>query len=164
MALTKLNLSNSDIASLTDFNLSHDDMPSGSILQVKHHTIDPGTQSTTSLSLVESGLTVSITPKASTSKFLILVSMHEIYIDSSNKAIGIVIAKNGTPLNDTDRATLGFHGGGVNYFNVNLHAYDAPNTTSEITYSVQVKSTYGSSVRWNGDNTPTFLTVMEIAG
>mgnify|MGYP001477574786 CR=1 FL=1 len=137
----------------------------GSVLQVKHHVIDPGTNSTTSLSLIESGLSVNITPHSTNSKFLLLASMHEIYIDQSAKAIGIVLARGGSRLNDTDNATLGYTtSGGGNYFNVNLQAFDEPNTTSQVTYSVMVRSLYGSEVRWNGDNTPSFLTVMEIAG
>ena len=136
----------------------------GSVLQVKNHTLDGGSQSTTSTSLVGSGLTLNITPTSSTSKFLILASMHEIFIADAQKAIGIAIARDGTRLHDTDAATLGYITGATNnYFNVNLQAYDSPSTTDTITYSVMVRSIYGSSVAWNGDNTPTFLTVMEIS-
>ena len=137
----------------------------GHVLQVKHHVVDPGTSSTSSTTLIESGLSINITPHSAGSKFLLLASMHEIYIDQSAKAIGLVLARGGSRLNDADAATLGYtSSAGANYFNVNLQAYDEPNTTSQVTYSVMVRSIYGSIVRWNGDNTPSFLTVMEIAG
>jgi hypothetical protein len=137
----------------------------GNILQVKHHVIDPGTQSTTSTSLVATGLTVDITPKSTASNMLILVCMNECYVSVSNDALSFAIARNGSRLSDTDNATLGYHSsGGSNYFNVNLHSYDSPNTTSQVTYSVLVKSRYGRSVKWCSDNTPAFLTVLEIAG
>lgn len=137
----------------------------GSVLQVKHHVIDDGTRTTSSITRVESGLSINITPHSTDSKFLLLASMHEIYIDQSAKAIGLVLARGGSRLNDADNATLGYTAsGGANYFNVNLQAFDEPNTTSQVTYSVMVRSIYGSLVRWSGDNTPSFLTVMEIAG
>ena len=141
-------------------------VPAGHVIQVKNHTIDPGTQSTSSGTLVETGLTINITPTSTSSKILILASMHECYIPASQKAIGLAIAKNGTRLYDTDNATLGYtNSAGANYFNANLQAYDSPNTTSQVTYSVMARSIYSpQSVAWCGDNTPSFLTVMEIAG
>ncbi len=140
-------------------------MPAGSVIRVKHHVIDPGTSSTTSTTLVETGLTVTLTPMSSSNKFLLLASMHEIYIDQSAKAIGLVLARDGSRLNDADNATLGYtSSAGANYFNVNLQAFDEPGTTSAVTYSVMLKSRYGSNVRWNSDSTPSFLTVLEIAG
>jgi hypothetical protein len=146
-------------------NVTGGNLPVGSVLQVKHHTIDPGTGSTTSQSLIETGLTVTITPRDANSKFLLLASMHECYVAASGRAIGFALARNGSRLYDTDGATLGYTAsGGANYFNVNLQAYDSPATNSQVTYSVMVKSMYGTSVSWNGDNTPTFFTVMEIAG
>jgi hypothetical protein len=137
----------------------------GAVLQVKNHTIDPGGQSTTSQTLVGTGLSIDITPRDANSKFLLLASMHECYVPSSQTAIGFAIAKNGSRLYDTDQATLGYTiSGGGNYFNVNLQAFDTPATTSQITYSVLVKSIYGTQVSWCGDSTPSFFTVIEIAG
>lgn len=137
----------------------------GAVLQVLNHTIDPGGQSTTSSTLVATGLSINITPRDANSKFLLLASMHECYVPASQKAIGFAIAKGGSRLYDTDNATLGYTiSGGGNYFNVNLQAFDSPATTSQITYSVLVRSLYGTTVSWCGDNTPSFFTVMEIAG
>jgi hypothetical protein len=136
----------------------------GHVVAMYHHNIDPGSQSTTSQTLVATGLTITLTPKSATSRFVLFASMHECYVSASANAIGFAIAKNGSRLFDTDGATLGYTAsGGANYFNVNLQAYDAPATTSSITYSVLVKSVYGTSVAWCGDNTPAFFTVMEIA-
>ena len=137
----------------------------GAVLQVKNHTIDPGGQSTTSQTLVATGLSINITPRDANSKFLLIASMHECYIPASAKAIGLAIAKNNSRLYDTDNATIGWTAsGGGNYFNVNLQAFDSPATTSQITYSVLVRSIYGTTVHWCGDNTPAFFTVLEIAG
>jgi hypothetical protein len=139
-------------------------MPAGHIVATYHHSIDPGSQSTTSQTLVETGLTITLTPKYQNSKFLMWASMHECYIGAANKGIGLALAKNGSRLFDTDAATLGYSSSSNNYFNVNLHGQDAPATTSSITYSVMVRSIYPpQSVAWCGDGTPSFLTVMEIA-
>ena len=136
----------------------------GHCVAIYHHTRDPGTQSTVSTTLVETGLTITLTPKSVNNKFLLWASMQECYVGASQKAIGIAFAKNGSRLYDTDSATLGYTAaGGANYINVNLHAMDTPATISSITYSVMVKSVYGDSVGWHGDNTPAFFTVMEIA-
>ena len=139
-------------------------MPAGHIVATYHHSIDPGSQSTTSATLVETGLTITLTPKYQNSKFLMWASMHECYIGAAQKAIGLVFAKNGTRLFDTDNATIGYSASVYNYFNVNLHGMDTPNTTSQITYSVMVRSIYPPQVvNWCGDNTPSFLTVMEMS-
>ena len=146
-------------------NVTGGNLPVGSVLQVKHHTIDPGTQNTTSQSLVATGLTITITPRDANSKFLLLASLHECFVGASSRAIGCALARNGSRLYDTDNASLGWTAsGGSNYFNINLQAYDSPATDSQVTYSVMVRSLYGTTVSYNGDNTPAFFTVMEIAG
>ena len=128
-----------------------------------HHSIDPGSQSTASGTLVESGLSITLTPKASNSKFLLWASMHECYIGAANKGIGLALAKNGSRLLIQTLATLGYSSSSNNYFNVNLHGQDAPcSTTSSITYSVMVHPLYPpQSVAVA--MAPSFLTVMEIA-
>ena len=140
----------------------------GNVLQVKHHTIDPGSQSTQSTSLINNGLNITITPKAASSSFLIMMCMNECYIPSQQNAIGFAIHRDnyGTVSGDTDTATIGYITGATNtYFNYNLHCYDSPNTTSAITYRGKIRSRYANTtIHWNGDSTPTFLTVLEIAG
>jgi len=140
----------------------------GHVLQVKHHTIDPGSQSTTSTSLVNNGLNITITPHNANSSFLIMMSMNECYIPGAQNAMGHAIHRDGhgTVSGDTDNGTIGYiTGASNNYFNYNLHCYDSPNTTSAVTYRGKIRSRYANTtIYWNGDNTPTFLTVMEIAG
>lgn len=161
LKVDQIQLSNGNTPTAGDLGLND----TGAVLQVKNHTIDPGSQSTSSTTLVGTGLSINITPRDANSKFLLTASMHECFTASSSRAIGLAIAKNGSRLYDTDNATLGFtSSGGANYFNVNLQAFDSPATTSQITYSVLVRSIYGTTVGWCGDNSPAFFTVMEIAG
>jgi len=139
-------------------------MPAGSVIQVVHHKHDPGTLSTTSTTLIDTGLTVTLTPTSASSKFLILASMWEVYIPDANKAIGLAINRNGTVIGDHNGATIGFQSSTSNYFNVNMQYFDSPNTTSPLTYKIQFRSVYGTLVYVHGDNTASYLTVMEIAG
>ena len=73
----------------------------GHCVAIYHHTRDPGSQSTTSTTLVETGLTITLTPKYSNSKFLLWASMHECYIGAASKAVEFKIYNRGvriTPL------------------------------------------------------------------
>jgi hypothetical protein len=141
-------------------------MPTGSVLQVKNHTLDPGGLSVTSSSLVETGLSVAITPSSTSSKIWITACMPMAKVPSSTHSIGFAIAKNGTALNDEANTTVGYTASaGTNFFNYNSQAFDSPSTTSSVTYSLMVKRPNGSSaVSVFTDGTPGFLTVMEIAG
>lgn len=136
----------------------------GHVVQVVHGK-QTGQQSTNSTTLIETGLSVSITPKKEENIFLILASLHECVVEGPQGAIGLVLARNGVALSNTNDATLGYtNSAGSNYFNVNLHDVDSPSTTNSITYSVLVQSKYeGRNVYWSGDGTPIFMTVMEIA-
>jgi hypothetical protein len=133
------------------------------VVQVAHHAHDPGNTTTTSSTLVDTGLTVTLTPRFSNSRFLLIASMTEVYLDGSNRAIGFAFNRNGTVIGDHNLATIGYNQGGYTYFNYNQMFYDAPNTGSALTYKVQYKSHYGTSVQIHADSTASYLTVMEIA-
>jgi len=139
-------------------------MPAGSVLQVVHHMHDPGSTATTSTTLIDTGLTVTLTPTSASSKFLILASMWEVYVPDAYKAVGLAINRNGTVIGDHSGATIGYQSSTSNFFNVNMQYFDSPNTTSPLTYKIQFKSFYGTSVSVHSDNTASYLTVMEIAG
>jgi hypothetical protein len=93
-----------------------------------------GMQSTTSTSYVSigSGLSVTVTPASTSSKFLILFS--------------------GT-MNGADGSTAGWEQGAWHYL-------DAPNTTSSITYEAKFKSGNGTSV-YLGDGSP-YITTLQV--
>ena len=139
-------------------------MPAGHIIQVVT-AVDDGSQSTSSQSLVDTGLTLDITPKFQNSKMQIFANMYECYSYDSNSAVRLslrrVVGGTDTELGDHDAATLGYTNSQA-YHNVAMQHLDEPNTTSTITYKVQMRSSSGGSVYVNGDNTQTQLCVMEI--
>ena len=57
-------------------------MPSGSVIQIQNATLAGASNSTTSTSFTDTGLTLNITPKFATSKILVLVH-HAISIQSN---------------------------------------------------------------------------------
>ena len=139
-------------------------MPAGTIIQVVT-AVDDGSQSTTSTSLVDTGLTLNITPKFQNSKMQIFANMYECYSADATSSVMIslrrVVGGTDTELGDHDSATLGYTRAQT-YDNIAVQHLDEPNTTSTITYKVQCKSSGGGTVYVNGDNTQTQLCVMEI--
>lgn len=135
----------------------------GCMVQFEHARHDPGSTAITSTSLVDTGLTLNITPKFSNSYFYIVASMYESYTGNSNSTIQYAINRNGTIVGDHQGATIGFQGASPHYWNTTLTYVDVPNTTGVLTYKIQAKSPYGHSVYYNSDNTQTHLQVMEIA-
>ena len=140
-------------------------MPAGHIIQVVT-AVDDGSQSTTSQTLVDTGLTLDITPKFQNSKMQIFANMYECYSADANSSVMIslrrVVGGTDTELGDHDSATLGYSRSQA-YDNIAVQHLDTPNTTSTITYKVQCKSSSGHVIYVNGDNTQTQLCVMEIA-
>ena len=137
----------------------------GMIVQVVT-AVDDGSQSTTSQTLVDTGLTLDITPKFQNSKMQIFANMYECYSPDASSSVQIslrrVVGGTDTEIGDHDAATLGYTRT-QEYDNVALQHLDTPNTTSTITYKIQIKSSGGYVVYVNGDNTQTQLCVMEVA-
>ena len=155
---------------------------SGRVLQVATSTLSTDF-STTSISYVDSGLSVSVTPTSSSSRFLLLANM-----SMTGGAGGVVIfyqfVRNstavgiGTQAGASNAATGGVYNdpgvgsGSQNalFMYTNANYIDSPATTSAVTYKIQVRNnTAGTAVYLNrrNDNYITAistLTVMEIAG
>ena len=119
---------------------------------------------TNSTSFVNIGLSATITPSSSTSKILIIAWIPECYVDASAKGMSLGIARNGSIITTTGSTTVGYTvSGGANYFTASLQYLDSPSTTSSTTYSIQVRSSYGSYVTVTGDNSNSYLTILEVA-
>jgi len=137
-------------------------LPAGSVLQVVVGNYVNIT-STTSTSYVDTGLSASITPTATSSKILVIVQASIELLQSGNSA-RFVIDRSGTKPQDpnfiqslaiNDGLTLAF-------------AYlDSPSSTSSLTYKIQFKNEQGGyTTRFgnaSGDYTYNTITLMEIA-
>jgi hypothetical protein len=145
-------------------------LPIGSVLQVVNLNLTTAS-TTNSSSWVTSGLTLSITPKFSTSKIFIIANFGIYMANQQSNIMSCSLFRGATNLGNTDSGMLdlypnsttnaGTSGGG------NLSYVDSPATTSATTYAVYLKSG-GTTVfgigGYNGRNTTSNITLMEIAG
>jgi hypothetical protein len=156
-------------------------LPAGSVLQVVSATkTDKFTHGTTTFTTV-TGLTASITPTNSSSKFLVLINVQGSQDVNVNDCF-VAIYRDSTPIGvgDTDESrtnnsfmlmtsATGWTASG------SMTTLDSPNTTSPITYSVKVAARNSGTIFINrsedngnytsGAGSPaSSITVMEIAG
>ena len=139
-------------------------LPAGSILQVVSATYASST-STTSSSLVDTGLTATITPTSSDSTILIFATL-SLYITSTggDTRIGGNLLRDATSVFEAGyiiRSNTGGHDKRI--YAVNLE--DSPATTSATVYKMQFKRTTGSDTIYVGINSePSSMILMEVAG
>ena len=173
MALTRIN--NQALPTI-----DHSNMPSGSVLQVKQATsTDAFTINTNDTWTDLSGLSVTITPKSTSSK--ILITVHLTGADDTNAYTRILLRRDSSSIAYGDsgtghESTFSMHGntsaGSAEQQVGSMTWLDSPATTSATTYKLQ-GSCYNSRIARfnynNGDantrqNTVSTITVMEIAG
>jgi hypothetical protein len=165
------------------FNNSTVQASAGVVLQVVSATkTDTASFSSSTFSDI-TGLSVSITPKFSTSKFLIIANVNGGWNNGVTK-IGIRLLRNSTAISIGDAAGSRTQVSGVAYWPVisyspcaiGVNYLDSPATTSAITYKFQANAmdNAGSvTINKGGDSdidtvstsrTASTITVMEIAG
>ena len=161
-------------------SLTSAQMPSGNILQVVSSTkTDSVALSGTPFADV-SGLSVSITPRSTTSKFLIISSINGQGAVSSS-FLATRLMRNSTPIcvgdsySSTASATAatGYTQDSGGQLNLTMTHIDSPSTISAITYKVQASSLHTSTAYINRSQqddgsysrarTTSTITVMEIA-
>jgi len=146
---------------------------SGSILQVVQGTSTTET-GITSGSATDTGLSVSITPKFSTSKILVLVTQEYLQTAPSGTTLfsAMYVVRNSTTLINGNRSiSMGVVGASGTTQTVTGSTYtmcyvDSPATTSATTYktqaNVQTVGT-GNAIYLQNNASPSYITVMEIA-
>ena len=150
--------------------------PTGSVLQVVSSNLT--TQMTSSsTSYVDTGLTATITPSASSSKILILVNV-SFCLNGDNNAFlqllrGSTVINSGSSGNETAWTAINSNSNAFSYSAAQqaCNYLDSPSTTSATTYKVQTKVANGSTTlainRRQNDTefgTTSNITLMEIAG
>ena len=135
----------------------------GAVLQVVNATYSTET-TTTSSTFVDVGLSASITPTASTSKILVMLSSNGLSNNAGNTGLSIQVLRGASVIFTTDigaayqTADNDSAGSSGNYL-------DSPATTSSTTYKVQFKRYTGAGTsKINHYGTTSFLTLLEIAG
>ena len=137
---------------------------SGHILQVVHYLWQSNT-STTSTSYVDSGLTATITPSSTSSKILVIGSANAVLTQAVNTGVRIGLFNGVTELT-TPQFFAGYDTASTdNQRNVPFSNLHSPSSTSAQTYIIKFYRNTGSgSVAIGGNNSNSFITLMEIAG
>lgn len=133
----------------------------GSVLQVVS-TSSFTNYSTTSATFQATNLGVTITPKYSTSKILVIVAGGNIDTTGINGEAETTIYRGATNLGTAD--------GLAHYFGstriivpIAMSYLDSPATTSATTYTTYFRSMSGGNISFNNGNGPASITVLEIA-
>lgn len=156
-------------ADITSGSLASARLPAGSILQVVTVTSSTSVTST-STSFITTGLTALITPRATSSRILCLVSMP--VVNNGNSTASIYTLFRGT-VSDTNLGTANnpsFKGFGQAYNAssavraiASWNFVDSPNTTSQTRYTVGFNPQSGGAEVMAEERTGV-LTLMEVAG
>ena len=132
----------------------------GKILQVVQGTLTT-TASRASTTFGDTGLSVSITPSATSSKILIMCTMLAGYDQNNQDRPRFKLLRDSTEIMGSDASSPGSRqtvvasvprqddGGGENMINVNFQFLDSPSTTSAITYKTQYSTRGGNTAYIN---------------
>jgi hypothetical protein len=155
-------------------NIPKSALPTGSVLQVVNGSTTTQTSTNTS-TLVDTGLSATITPTSSTSKILVIVDQNGITNASNASDVGMRLAllRNGSSILTIDGLGpyLGNYVGAGQWGigSISTNYLDSPSTTSAVTYKTQfsnrgVGSTGTVVVQQGGaSTTSSTITLMEIA-
>jgi len=136
----------------------------GSVLQVVQGTTTTQV-STTGITLVDTGLSVSITPLFSTSKILVMVDQSSVGKANADERVKIVLLRNSSQIATlTELAAYNASSQNNDIGSVTISYLDSPATTSAITYKTQFSTINGNGsaiVQWNPSTST--ITAMEIA-
>jgi len=142
-------------------------MPAGTVLQVVSATYSTEVSSTTS-TLIDTGVSASITPTSATSKIYIMVTHPQNFKSATtgSESIRFRILRNSTSIFSATEY-LGYTGSVMqSYFAAAFNYLDSPATTSATTYKTQFCNNFGSpngTVSVQSANTTSTITLMEIA-
>jgi hypothetical protein len=147
------------------FNDSSTQASAGKVLQVVQGTTSTQVTSASS-TYSNTGVTATITPKFSTSKILILLTMNGIGKETSNTTLNLKLQKNNSDLSIYAFNSVGYTGNTSSAFpGSSAYNYlDSPATTSATTYKVQFGSNANNATVYVQLNSAvSTITLMEIA-
>lgn len=134
------------------------------VLQVVNATYSTSTANATS-TYADTGLTASITPSASSSKILILVSQAGVGKETNNTAVALRLMRGATPIATFEAYGAFDNTAGINFVGTCGTTYlDSPATTSATTYKTQLQSIQNlANAIVQGNSGTSTITLMEIS-
>jgi hypothetical protein len=138
----------------------------GKVLQVLQNEL-VGQVSSSSSAFADTGLTVTITPSAATSKILVLVSLNGVGKRDNNTAVGTQLLRGATVISRGADDAAFTNDSSINVTALGMTFLDSPATTSATTYKVQFNSMNNNAsarinMYENANNSVSTITVMEI--
>jgi hypothetical protein len=138
-------------------------MPTGSVIQVVNGTTATQTATTTN-TLIDTGLTATITPLFSNSKILVMVDQSSVGKANADERVRIVLLRNGTTIATlTELAAYNAASQNNDVGSVTISYFDSPATTSALVYKTQfsnINNAGSAIVQWNPSLST--ITLMEI--
>jgi hypothetical protein len=135
----------------------------GKVLQVVSSSYNTST-STTSTSYVDTGLTATITPSATTSKILVLVAQNGVVKEAGNAAaqVNLQLLRGATQIGFI--SAMGYENSSKPlYLSTASFAYlDSPNTTSATTYKTQFRNDVATTITVQVSSSTSQITLIEI--
>ena len=134
-------------------------LPTGKILQVSSFVETSSGQTVSSSSYIDlTGVTLNITPSATSSKIFIMVSIPKFFAPSGQ---AIVLTVYRASSNLSGASGLAINGGFTENVPATFNIMDSPSSTSSLTYQVYAKTTGGTSNYGDSDARST-ITAFEI--
>jgi len=156
-------------SALTTGTMPFAQLPTGSVLQVVNGFTSTLISSSTS-TFIDTGLTVTITPKFSTSKILVFVHQNGLSKDGGNVGADMKLSlfRNNSVISNLSLYTLYTGATSPLYGQTLSTSYlDSPATTSATTYKTQFAAAENTGTvvtQVNGGSSTSTITAMEIAG
>ena len=134
----------------------------GNVLQTVSQTYTSAA-STSSTSYVDTGITVAITPSATSSKVFVIANVLGISSEAgTDSAVSMQVLRDSTKVAETINVGLGDTA--QENQGITLQALDSPSSTSALTYKVQFKNRVAASVSINTSTDYSTITAFEVAG
>lgn len=135
----------------------------GKILQVVQGNTSTATTSTSN-TYIDTNLSASITPAATSSKVLVIVSLMGIQTAANNTGISPKLVRGATDIVDyfaMPQIPENGSGHGAEY-SWNFSYLDSPSTTSSTTYKIQFKSYNGATVKVQNNSVNSYIQLLEV--
>jgi hypothetical protein len=135
----------------------------GKILQVVQGNTSTATTSTSN-TYIDTNLSASITPAATSSKVLVIVSLMGIQTAANNTGISPKLVRGATDIVDyfaMPQIPENGSGHGAEY-SWNFSYLDSPSTTSSTTYKIQFKSFNGATVKVQNNSVNSYIQLLEV--